>query len=122
MSYVTNYILSFSICEEETPETELEIEADIQYVPVVALNKLLDVDQQGDFECIDKYAGGNKSMEAMVYGYAANYYSPKRLMKAVVDIKWALPEEVQLFVKDQEDDIFAVYNLKQMEEKCHSKD
>lgn len=57
----------------------------------------------------DGLAGGNKAMQANVFGTAINYCDIPALVAAFRAIKWEYPESAQLLVKDEHDDTFTMY-------------
>ena len=109
MSRVTNVILYVPTLEEEEYE-------DGPIVPVVALNRLLAAeDYKTAFERVDQYAGGGKVFEATIFMAAFNYAATYELLRLIRSQPWTYPDEVQVFVKEEDDDGFALYGIKEEE-------
>lgn len=102
MSRVTNVILHHSIIEDQ--ETE-----DGPYVPVVALNQA--VSPWTSFQKVDQHAGGRKVFEADVYLAAFNHVDTDEILRLVKLQPWKYPEDVQVFVKEEEDDGFVLHGI-----------
>jgi hypothetical protein len=60
-----------------------------------------------DFSDIGKHFGGPKNCEAGVFGCAANYLQYEQLIDAVHALEWEQPLELQVIIKDQEDQRFS---------------
>lgn len=52
------------------------------------------------------HAGGTKYMECRVYLSAFNHADTETILKAVDQAPWRDKEQVQVFVKEQEEDLF----------------
>lgn len=63
------------------------------------------------FVQVDQHAGGNKAMECDVFMAAVNGLDLDEVLEKLRKVPWAFPEEVQLFVKEQDDENFRVYAL-----------
>jgi hypothetical protein len=63
---------------------------------------------------LNGYAGGNKAMQADVFGGAVNYCDTEGLLAAFRAIPWDDREAVQLLVKEEHDSAFRVYGLDQL--------
>ena len=89
MSHVTNVILL----------TEIE-ESMGNFKPILDMIALLQV---------DAFAGGGNAMECDVYAGAFNCLEIDKLLEAFHSCTWENPESVQLLIRDQHDERFAVY-------------
>ena len=58
-----------------------------------------------------EWYGGPKRMEATFFGAAFNHVPPAEVAAAVRDAHWDLPGSVQLFLKDQEDDRWTLWEF-----------
>lgn len=58
---------------------------------------------------VDGHAGGRKAMQCDVFMAAINYMDIDGFVSWFGKIKWEYPESVQLLIKDENDDLFAVY-------------
>lgn len=106
MSCVTNYILSISCFDARETEVFLS-----------HLNKHLEdegtISKKGYAPLLHSYPeayGGTKILEADLAIFALNYLSPNTMREIVVsvteELKWDSPEDIQLFVKGEENDIW----------------
>jgi hypothetical protein len=105
MSYVTNIILHLPICEEEKIEE---------------VNKFFDEKEKGlvsldDGKLPHGWYGGSKMLEANLYAGAFNYLSLEELMEYLRKIDWENPEEVQVMVKEQNDEVFRIELLQTLD-------
>jgi hypothetical protein len=104
MSRVTNIIITSDIAEEECGSTGIiqvnEWLADSGYRP---FHDLSDSDH--------KLIGGNRALEAHVYVGAFNYFDLREFANAVCKAHWAEPDNVRVFIQDQEKDCFAAYRI-----------
>lgn len=66
--------------------------------------------QRAGFERVDKFAGGTKWMEAMVYCGAFNYLDLVAKAAEIRALPWHDPEELQIFAKGQDDNTFQEHN------------
>lgn len=95
MSFVTNVILTFDSGDEKLfPE----------------VNKFFE--ETCGFKEISEHAGGTKYLEICVAVGAFNYLVLDDLIGYIHRIKWEYPENVQLFVCEQEDERFKKRELK----------
>lgn len=110
MSNVTNAILLFGI-EGNFMDRADPTEAN----RVREINRFFETDEGGhqkgfvnadDPALPDKWYGGAKCLECTVLLGAFNYLYLERLCKHLLTIAWECPEEVQLLVKEQEDDLW----------------
>lgn len=102
MSNVTNVILHISILEEWDENAPI--------LPVVELNKCLE-ELHTSFNQVDQYAGGGKVFESTVFLAAFNHTSTETIVQLVQSQSWKYPEDVQLFVMEQEDDRFTEHRI-----------
>lgn len=101
MSVVTNLILTAPRCAFVQLDEALRKWATELSVP--------------PFEPVDVKAGGNRSMECRVWMGAFNYLDLDGFLAYLRDFKWKFPELVenlQLFVRGQQDDLFSLYALR----------
>ena len=62
----------------------------------------------GEFREVTDHASGNKHLECRVYLSAFNHADTDRIVEAVQQAPWRDREMVQLFVKEQEEELFAL--------------
>jgi len=55
---------------------------------------------------LDGYATGSKYMQASVYGVAMNHLDNETFVKVVRGCPWLYPEYVQLFMKEEHENLF----------------
>lgn len=103
MSYVTNVLLSFSVMEDADGRVA---EVNDHLAEHSRGQKLGDIWQSDP-----PVYGGHKCMERPLYGAAFNYVEVKRFIEAVRSASWKEPEYVQVFICDQEDDVFTETKL-----------
>lgn len=60
----------------------------------------------GEFVEVSRHAGGTKHMEVRVYLAAFNHVNAEVILQAVHQVPWADIEMVQVFIKEQEDEVF----------------
>lgn len=95
MSVVTNVLLSFDILENEAEVVD-------------EINGWLSSHHQGYFKDLTEACGGSKAMEIPVYGAAFNYLDVKALLAFIRTLKFKEPQNVQLFVCQQEEEKFTL--------------
>jgi len=103
MSLVTDILLCTAI--------EDGAQADDQHPNAEALSAWL-VQRHGpacQLKQLDGYAGGNKVMQADVFGAAVNYCDTEGLLSAFRAIPWQRPECAQLLVKEEHWDAFRLF-------------
>ena len=100
MSMVTNILLSFSLIEVDVTTTGRDDYASC--TPLNALQRFLD-DQP--LQQID-YMSGKKCLEAELWVAAVNYLNTEEFIEGVRSAPWRVPDSVQLFIKEQDDEIF----------------
>jgi hypothetical protein len=96
MSVITNIILKTSI--EEAGVSAFEKELFLGVIPQ-RQNPLVKVD---DFT-------KSRAFECDLYITALNYIDILDLLDAMNKTKWEFPEEVQLMIQEQSEDVFTIY-------------
>lgn len=91
MSYVTNYIL-----------TTMVNDGGAEALPAHCVE-------------VSDQSGGGKAMEVDVYLWAENYSEVITVQRMIANIIWEYPEDVQLMVKGQYEDLFTVWSLEDLE-------
>lgn len=103
MSRVSNVILTYHILEEED-----------------VIDKAVRQLKCGDvqlFESIDSdelpkgWYGGSKMMETRIWLGAINHMLREDIVELINTVPWEYPEYVQVFVKEQEDNLFREYSI-----------
>jgi Tfp pilus assembly protein PilW len=99
MSRVTNAILTTHVGSSVAPDQE-----------IASVNQFLRAHEVGggEFKDVTRGAGGYKYMECRVYLSAFNHADTHLIEKAVQQAPWLDKEMVQLFVKEQEEELFTV--------------
>ncbi len=97
MSVVTNIILSFSIIDEDDEETTRDD------ARLVQINKFFN-NRRGFMEIADDCIGGSKRLEHPTFIGAFNYFDLNGFIRHLETLKWVEPENVQVFVCEQEQD------------------
>jgi len=98
MSRVTNVILTAHVGLPDGSDPEID-----------SVNKFLrerEVGGFGQFVEVSEKAGGTKYMECRVYLSAFNHADTEVVLDAVDQAPWRDREQVQVFVKEQEEDLF----------------
>ena len=98
MSVVTNVILTAHVGPADGSDPEID-----------SINKFLQESNgggYGKFIEVSDHAGGTKYMECRVYLSAFNHAETEIILKAVDQAPWRDREMVQVFVKEQEEDLF----------------
>ena len=103
MSVVDNCILSFNICEDDEKIVEVNSFFNMK-------NQKPFVDVDADFLPVGWY-GGRKMLETPLFIAAFNYFSEDEFIKHLKTLNWKYPEDVQLIIKRQEEDIFSIVKL-----------
>lgn len=116
MSYVTNLILHMDGMEEEQERIQ-EVNAffDERTRPFIGLH---------DTELLPHgWYGGSKYLECHVYVGAFNYLDLDGLLKHLGTVKWSYPAEVQLFIKDENEETFRlVHGVEQTDPRLWKRD
>lgn len=101
MSHVTDIILITAI-EDGVGEAEEHPNAE-------KIHKFICSKYVAGLKKVDELSGGNKAMQCDVFMTAINYLDIPALVDFFYEIKWEMPECVQLLIKDEHDDIFKIY-------------
>lgn len=103
VSYVTNIILTCGPSEEDGEDV---------FPAIDEVNAwLLDNGQHSGLTHLNGHEGGGKAWECDVFGGAFNYLHIDEFAKAVAGARWTRPDQVQLFISGQEEDVFGLVNL-----------
>jgi hypothetical protein len=100
MSRVTNAIITAHVAAHSQADPEID-----------SVNRLLRESEGGgggEFIEVSRHAGGTKHMECRVYLSAFNHADTKTIIEAVNRAPWQDKEMVQLYVKEQEEELFHV--------------
>ena len=97
MSYVTNIILNLGLQGKKLEE----------------VNQFFD-GEKGFISCDDDslprgWYGGTKMLEVDIAIGAFNYIDLDKIKQHIQNIKWEEPEDVQLLICDQEDNVFSIW-------------
>ena len=117
MSWVTNVVLFYSTGEEFIDVAVEDDKEDIQDVGISACLTKINVwlSQQGWVELVnigDCVSGRERhSFECSIWGAAFNHLDIEAFLKCVKCQDWQEPDNVQVMVKDQEEERFTVYHL-----------
>lgn len=107
MSTVWNYLLMFSLTEDEDawPTRRSNV---VSHEVIHELNRRLAETQGGEerFLQLDTHCGGVKACEANIYGAALNCFSTAELVPLLRKLCWIEPTMVQLFVKRPESEVW----------------
>ena len=99
VSWVLNAIVTWDILEDTVQR-------------LAEINAALEREHGQAFANNDaEWYGGPKQMEATFFGAAFNHVPPSDVVAAVANARWESPESVQLFLKDQEDDRWTLYEF-----------
>src|SRR5215472_5946756 len=101
MSRVTNAIITANVAAHDRADPEIGF-----------VNRLLRESEGGgggEFIEVSRHAGGTKHNECRVYLSAFNHADTKPLIDAVDRAPWRDKEMVQLFLKEQEEELFHVH-------------
>src|SRR4051794_8528204 len=99
MSRVTNVILTAHVGMPYAADPEID-----------SVNKILRQkgDSYGQFVEVSEHAGGAKYMECRVYLAAFNHADTETILNAIDQAPWQDKDMVQVFVKEQEQELFRV--------------
>ena len=100
MSRVTNVILTSHVGPQNRPDEEIS-----------SVNRFLQTNEGGgvgEFKDVTSYAGGYKHMECRVYLAAFNHADTDVILKAVQQAPWRDREMVQVFMKEEEEELFSL--------------
>lgn len=110
MSVVTNVILSFSSMEEY-----LDDDKGNEIYPVMeTINEWLKKNNHIAFSTdisLKDVIGGEKWFETPLFIAAFNYFDCGAFIEYLKSLVWKEPSCVQVFVQEQDEDIFTLYNL-----------
>jgi hypothetical protein len=95
MSRVTNAIITANI----SGQADAEIDSVNRFLRQMEVGG-------GEFREVTEHAGGTKHMEGRVYLSAFNHADADFIARAVDQAPWADKKTVQLFVKEQEQEVF----------------
>jgi hypothetical protein len=98
MSRVTNVMLTAHVGLQDGSDPEID-----------SVNKFLresDGGGYGEFVDVSENGGGTKHMECRVYLSAFNHADTETILKAIDQAPWRDKEMVQVFVKEQEKELF----------------
>ena len=98
MSRVTNAIITAHVAPRGHADPEID--------SVNGFLREADGGGGGEFVEVTRYAGGTKHMECRVYLSAFNHADADVIERAVDQTPWRDKEMVQLFVKEQEQEVF----------------
>ncbi len=102
MSYVSNVILSFSIMENCSKRVD-DVES---YFKNLETRGFVDISESSS-----AVYGGTKCLETPLLVGAFNYLNFEDFTSHLQAIQWESPEDVQLIVKDQEDERFSMIRV-----------
>lgn len=106
MSRVTDIILACPAYEEDNGQLSLGLE----YVK----KHILELDGRLSWpKNIDTIAGGSKHMISNLYAWGANHLDLQGFLDIIANAPWQYIDEIQLFVKGEEDSRFKMYNLQE---------
>jgi hypothetical protein len=121
MSVVTNAILSIGSSESRCKDVDSKIvpwgllrTIVSEYKLVREINQWLNDHGHGAFGeeiNVGNIAGGDRGFEANVYAGAFNHLNDSDFIAFVLTRQWHRPENVQLFVKRQEESKFTLYEV-----------
>jgi len=98
MSRVTNVILTAHVGLQDGSDPEID-----------SVNKFLreaDCGGYAEFVEVSEQAGGTKYMECRVYLSAFNHADTDTILKAIDQAPWRDKDMVQVFIKEQEEELF----------------
>ncbi len=108
MSWVTDVLLIFNVCElYDENNNELE------EVPALkGIQAWFDHKGRGMLDNLDEHAiSGGKVMQACVYGGAYNFFECGEFIQMVISQSWRKPESVQLLTQDEEESRFTIHSI-----------
>lgn len=109
MSHVTDIILMCSLAEEtaDGPGT-----TDGPTPAIEKLNAWLKESGRPPLVRLDSAAGGNKAFQGIFAAAAFNDLDIPEFRSAVASVEWESPDSVQIAIKDEHEETFSVYQLK----------
>ena len=63
---------------------------------------------------VDTVSGGYKWLQAIVYAWGANYLNTEAFLKVVRDAPWENPDHVQVFVKEEEEEVWRMLGMNEI--------
>ena len=119
MSVVSNCILAFSVCEDEGARiAEVNRFFRDNQRPFISADSghLQHQDGLDEKDIIVKlprgWYGGSKMLETPLYIASFNGFDEKGFIAHLrTNVKWDVPESVQLIIKRQDDDVFSIITL-----------
>lgn len=116
MSLVTNLILTCSCCDEpEDRDDTAGYPRGLAFVHAWCTHE----DRHYGLKWpkhIDNVSGGCKHLECGAWAWGANYLHLDEFLEVIQRAPWERPDEVQVFVKEQEADRFSVFSLDETRE------
>jgi hypothetical protein len=100
MSWVMNIVLSFSVCED-TEERMAEVNRFFESVPNNYKGGVYEEEPLASVE--EVWEGKGRDMECNLFIGAYNFFPLEAFMAHLKTVNWEEPDNVQLFVQDQED-------------------
>jgi hypothetical protein len=83
--------------------------------PIESINAWLKQVHGGGLDELSKHvSSGGETMQGYVYGGAFYFMDVEAFVRAVFSQKWKKPEAVQLFIKDQEPNVFTIHTAKRI--------
>lgn len=107
MSWVTDVLLLFSLGEVYDNDGE-EIK---EFTPLSNINAWLQENGWRTLNNLNQYVNTGKPMTSPVYGGAFNFLKIDEFIKIVKAQAWREPHNVQLLIKDEEDEKFTMYEI-----------
>lgn len=108
MSWVTDVLLLFSLGEVYDDEGQ-EIG---EVIPLSNINAWLEEHGWRNLDNLDGYVNTGKPMQSRVYGGAFNFLTIDEFIKVVKAQAWREPHNVQLLIKNEEDEKFTLYDIR----------
>ena len=106
MSVVSNVIRSFGICERELGGNNYERADRID-------QWLKDSQYMGLGQDLGQWdgCGGQRKLETPIFVGAFNYLDHTAFIRFVFSLPWDAPENVQVLIQGQDDNVFTIYSL-----------
>lgn len=108
MSHITNVILTFSIMEDFHDTFD---DGEAIYDLMNSINTWLSENGHRSFGHSAGRVSGDRYLETPLYIAAFNYLRIDAFMAMLSSLPWKEPENVQLFIEDQDDDKFQLFEL-----------
>lgn len=107
MSWVTDVVLLCDLRENLFERAMLE-----DPPAIVELNAWLEAGEWAPLVRFDDYIGTTKAFQAYAYGGAPNFLDIPAFLAAVAKQAWKAPDALLLLLKDEEEDRFTVYRMR----------